>query len=584
MVYMDDIIVIGNNKDTIDNIICQLRLAFSLKDLESLNYFLGIEIVPHVSSILVSQKKYILELLQRDGLSNCNPVSSPMVTSSTLSLDDNTTFSNSVKYRQVVGALQYVTLSRPAIAFAVNKHGMLIRRSSGSIVQAFTDVLWKCSPDTSLEAFLDADWAGDSDDRPSTGGFAIYLGSNLISWTSYKQRTVLRSSTKAEYKALDDLVAELTWLQALLHELGIRSSSPPILWCDNLSATYLSANLIFHACTKHVEIDFHFVREKVAQGDLQIQARGCCMSLACGGVLEQTRLDGPVQLYRWVVPIRSFSDLGGLGLGSFRAKNLGLLAKWQWRFLNEKDAVWNKLISSLYGPHGGFNLVGSRLQKGVWQNILNVGGAIDALGISFRHSFKRKVGSGSQIRFWTKNWSDDGPCFKEKFPRLYALESNKNCFLQDRWVFLNGEWRSNWEWRIQPRGRAEGDMINLENLLNGLALESDVSDGWRWSLNHNKGFSMNHLSKMIDSSILSLGCLGRVFKWNNWVPRKVNIFNWRAINDRIPHLSNLDKWGIDVHSLLCPLCDSAIKDSDHILYNCQKVKSIWFKCFDWWNF
>ncbi|GKB09816.1 uncharacterized mitochondrial protein-like protein [Tanacetum coccineum] len=172
-----------------------------------------------------------------------------MVTSSTLSLDDSTTFSNSVKYRQVVGALQYVTLSRPAIAFAVNK---------------------KCSPDTSFEAFLDVDWAGDSDDRRSTGGFAIYLGSNLISWTSYKQRTVLRSSTKAEYKALDDLVAELTWLQALLHELGIRSSSPPILWCDNLSATYLSANLIFHACTKHVEIDFHFVREKVAQGDLQV--------------------------------------------------------------------------------------------------------------------------------------------------------------------------------------------------------------------------------------------------------------------------------------------------------------------------
>nr|GEW47445.1 RNA-directed DNA polymerase, eukaryota, reverse transcriptase zinc-binding domain protein [Tanacetum cinerariifolium] len=130
----------------------------------------------------------------------------------------------------------------------------------------------------------------------------------------------------------------------------------------------------------------------------------------------------------------------------------------------------------------------------------------------------------------------------------------------------------------------EGDMINLENLLNGLALEMNVSDGWRWSLNHNKGFSVNHLSEMIDSSILSPGCLGRVFKWNNWVPKKVNLFHWRVINDRIPHLSNLDKRGIDVHSLLCPLCDSAITDSDHILFNCQKVKSIWLKCFDWWNF
>ncbi|GJR44091.1 agenet domain-containing protein [Tanacetum coccineum] len=151
------------------------------------------------------------------------------------------------------------------------EHGMLIRRSSGSTLQAFTDVLWKGNPDTSLEAFSDADWAGDSDDRRSTGGFAIYLGSNLISWTARKQRTVSRSSTEAEYKALADTVAELTWLQALLHELGIRSSSTPILWCDNLGATYLSANPIFRARTKHVEIDYHFVREKVAQGDLRVQ-------------------------------------------------------------------------------------------------------------------------------------------------------------------------------------------------------------------------------------------------------------------------------------------------------------------------
>nr|GEW95547.1 hypothetical protein [Tanacetum cinerariifolium] len=167
----------------------QLGSAFALKDLEPLNY-LGIEIVQHVSGILLSQRKYILKLLQSVGLSNCNPVSSPMVTSSLLSLDDSTAFSNPVKYRQVVGSLQYVTLSRPDIAFVVNKvrqymhaltenhrcavkrilrylhgtveHGMLIRRSSGSTLQAFTDVLWKGNPATSLEAFLDADWAGDS--------------------------------------------------------------------------------------------------------------------------------------------------------------------------------------------------------------------------------------------------------------------------------------------------------------------------------------------------------------------------------------------------------------------------------------
>ncbi|GJU09961.1 retrovirus-related pol polyprotein from transposon TNT 1-94 [Tanacetum coccineum] len=166
--------------------------AFALKDLEPLNYFLGIEIVPHVSDILLSQKKYILELLQRVGLSNCNPVSSPKVTSSSLTLDDNIAFFNPVKYRQVVSALQYITLSRPDTTFVVNnvcqymhsptenhwfgfkwiscylhgtvEHGMLIRRYFGSTLQAFTNILWNGSSNTSVEAFSNADWVGDSDD------------------------------------------------------------------------------------------------------------------------------------------------------------------------------------------------------------------------------------------------------------------------------------------------------------------------------------------------------------------------------------------------------------------------------------
>ncbi|GJW75967.1 retrotransposon protein, putative, ty1-copia subclass [Tanacetum coccineum] len=163
LVYMDDIIVTGNNKGTIDNMICQLGSAFALKDLGPLNYFFGIEIVPHVSDILLSQKKYILELLQSAGLSNCNPMSSSMVTSSSLSLDDNTAFSNPVKYRQVVGSLQYVTLSRPDIAFAVNKVCQYMHAPTENYWSAVKRILRYLhgNPDTSLEAFSDADWAGD---------------------------------------------------------------------------------------------------------------------------------------------------------------------------------------------------------------------------------------------------------------------------------------------------------------------------------------------------------------------------------------------------------------------------------------
>ncbi|XP_019150182.1 PREDICTED: uncharacterized protein LOC109146989 [Ipomoea nil] len=126
------------------------------------------------------------------------------------------------------------------------------------------------SPTTTIHAYSDSDWAGCLVDRKSTSGYTVFLGSNLISWQSRKQRTVARSSTEAEYKALADVAAEVTWVVSLLRELGLHDRKPSSIWCDNLGATYLCANPVFHARTTHVEIDYHIVCDKVASGDFVV--------------------------------------------------------------------------------------------------------------------------------------------------------------------------------------------------------------------------------------------------------------------------------------------------------------------------
>ena len=132
-------------------------------------------------------------------------------------------------------------------------------------------LLLRCQFSLHLHVFSDSDWAGCHDDHRSTNGYCVFLGTNLISWSSKKQPTVSCSSIEAEYRALANAAIELAWLQSLLQELQVYLPNPPTLWCDNISATYLTVNPVFHAQTKHIEIDLHFVRDKVAFGSLHVK-------------------------------------------------------------------------------------------------------------------------------------------------------------------------------------------------------------------------------------------------------------------------------------------------------------------------
>ncbi|KAL4570881.1 hypothetical protein LXL04_026545 [Taraxacum kok-saghyz] len=283
LVYVHDIIVTGPSSTHVSKFISHLANKFSLKDLGSLSYFLGVEVLPHSRGILLSQRKYIHDILARANMSDCNPISTPMTSTAPLTLTGGDPHTSPTDYRALVGALQYLSLTRPDVAFTVNKLSQfmhaptslhwsalkrLLRYLHGTIHHGI--LIQRNSP-LHLHAFSDADWVGDNDNYRSTTGYIVYLGANLISWSSKHQSTLARSSTEAEFRGVASTTTEIQWLTSLSHELNYKSQITPTIYCDNLSATSYSANPVFHSRMKHMALDFHFVREKVQQGTLRVQ-------------------------------------------------------------------------------------------------------------------------------------------------------------------------------------------------------------------------------------------------------------------------------------------------------------------------
>ncbi|XP_028108000.1 uncharacterized protein LOC114306874 [Camellia sinensis] len=275
LVNVDDILVTGNSSSHIQSLLAQMHTAFAMKELGDISYFLGISIQAYGDSYFLSQHKYASDILIKAGMTTCKPYNSPMSIKPSLGPDSALPFNQPELYRSVVGALQYLTITRPDLSFSGNqacKHmhaptnahfaavKRLLRFVKGTLAHGRT-----FSPSSfELQAFSDSNWAGDALDRRSSSGYCVYLGSNLISWSAKKQPTVSRSSTEAEYRSLAHTTAELTWLTMLLRELQLHSPIPPILWCDNLSAIALASNPIVDIFTKPLSVSrFHYLQAKL---------------------------------------------------------------------------------------------------------------------------------------------------------------------------------------------------------------------------------------------------------------------------------------------------------------------------------
>jgi hypothetical protein len=278
IVYVDDIIITGDDQQGIGELKTFLHQQFHTKDLGKLRYFLGIEVARSKEGISLSQRKYVLDILEDTGLLGAKPVETPMDPNVKLCVDQGELLHNPDQYRRLVGKLNYLTITRPDISFAVSLVSQFMSAPRHPHWEAVLRIvkylklhpgrglLYRASGHLRVEAFTDSDWAGGPSDRRSTTGYCVFLGGNLVNWKSKKQTVVARSSAEAEYRAMAHTTCEVVWLRSFLEEIGFSVQLPMQLYCDNQAAIHIASNPVFHERTKHIEVDCHLVREKLTGG------------------------------------------------------------------------------------------------------------------------------------------------------------------------------------------------------------------------------------------------------------------------------------------------------------------------------
>ncbi|RVW56445.1 Retrovirus-related Pol polyprotein from transposon RE1 [Vitis vinifera] len=282
IVYVDDIILSGNDMEELQNLKKYLSEEFEVKDLENLKYFLGMEVARSRKGIVVSQRKYILDLLKETGMLGCKPIDTPMDSQKKLGIEKESTPVDRGRYQRLVGRLIYLSHTRPYIGFAVSAVSQFMHSPTEEHMEAVYRILryLKMTPGKGLffrktenrntEVYSNADWAGNIIDRRSTSGYCSFVWGNLVTWRSKKQSVVARSSAEAEYRALAQGICEGIWIKRVLSELGQTSSSPILMMCDNQAAISIAKNPVHHDRTKHVEIDRHFITEKVTSETIKL--------------------------------------------------------------------------------------------------------------------------------------------------------------------------------------------------------------------------------------------------------------------------------------------------------------------------
>ncbi|GJU57746.1 retrovirus-related pol polyprotein from transposon TNT 1-94 [Tanacetum coccineum] len=280
-IYVDDIIFAASTPELCDLFSKIMCSKFKMSMMGKISFFLGLQISQSPRGIFINQSKYALESLKKYGFDSCDPVDTPMVEKSKLDEDKEGKAVDPSHYRGMIGTLLYLTASRPDLQFAIcmcaryqarptEKHLNAVKRIFRYLKGTVNRGLWYPKDSSiALTAFADADHAGCQDTRRSTSGSMQFLGDRLISWSSKRQKSAAISSTEAEYIALSGCCAQILWMRSQLTDYGFGFNKIP-MYCDNKSVIALCCNNVQHSRSKHIDIRFHFIKEHVENGVIEL--------------------------------------------------------------------------------------------------------------------------------------------------------------------------------------------------------------------------------------------------------------------------------------------------------------------------
>ncbi|GJY53238.1 RNA-directed DNA polymerase, eukaryota, reverse transcriptase zinc-binding domain protein [Tanacetum coccineum] len=269
-------------------------------------------------------------------------------------------------------------------------------------------------------------------------------------------------------------------------------------------------------------------------------------------------------------------DKGGLGVSSFFALNRALLLKWVWRFRYDRNSLWTRFIKALYGNSGSIETPSKVAYSSTWLNIVTEFSMLKNQGMDLLSFMKKKVGDGQDTFFWEEVWMGD-MTFKSRFPRVYALESDKKITVADK---MNHNVLG-FSLRRAPRDGVEMEQFrDMIAILEGVELPA-MHDRWIWSLVGSGEFSVASARKFIDDHRLT-GSPHKT-RWVKVVPIKINVMAWKVRFDFLPTRLNLSRRGLELQSILCPNCNKEVESTSHIFFACSMVRDLYRKIASWWE-